>query len=210
MNKGGENREWGYASYDIDNPDKEGLTYTSYEKSGIVNQYHDNGDGGHSHYEWDDKKDHDLGKKSDYGREQSDNHENPTVEDVQKEDGSGCYLTTACLKHYQCNFNDKCEELETLRWFRDKYVSQDDILHYYNTAPQIVGILNSFTNNQKIYEYIYNRIINVCVIAIKNKKYAYAYKRYKNSMMVLESILINQNKKSIKINDLQSLILRMN
>lgn len=34
----------------------------------------------------------------------------------------GCYLTTACMRHYNKNFDDNCEELSTLRWFRDKVV----------------------------------------------------------------------------------------
>ena len=34
----------GYASYDINHPDDEGLIYTSYVNSGKVNQYHNNGD----------------------------------------------------------------------------------------------------------------------------------------------------------------------
>lgn len=27
-----------------------------------------------------------------------------------------CYLTSACMKHFQNNFNDNCEELTVLRW----------------------------------------------------------------------------------------------
>ena len=33
MSEGGKGREWGYASYDIDNPN-DGLNYTSYELKG--------------------------------------------------------------------------------------------------------------------------------------------------------------------------------
>lgn len=59
MSKGG-NRDWGYASSDADG----NLTYTSYEKSGGVNRYSDNGDGGHSHSHWDNKDDYNSGRDS--------------------------------------------------------------------------------------------------------------------------------------------------
>ena len=34
----------------------------------------------------------------------------------------GCYLTSACMKYFQENFNDNCYELTLLRWFRDNFV----------------------------------------------------------------------------------------
>ena len=40
MNKGGKNRDWGYASYDVDRYDDysdSNLGYTSYENNGKVN-----------------------------------------------------------------------------------------------------------------------------------------------------------------------------
>ena len=212
LNMSNENhgREWGYASYDVDNLDDEKLIYTSYEKNGEVKQYHDNGDGGHGHTEWNNKEDHDLGKDSDYTRDESDKSENPSVEDIQGPNGSGCYLTTACMEHYQYNFNDKCEELEILRWFRDNFVSNEDIIHYYETAPRIVAILNSLQNSQKIYEYIYSRIINACVIAIKDGKYDFAYKRYSNSILALEEKFLNKKESSLSQNQIKSMVLRKN
>ena len=42
-----------------------------------------------------------------------------------------CYLTTACMKYFQENFDDNCYELTVLRWFRDNFVSKEDIEHYY-------------------------------------------------------------------------------
>ena len=49
-----------------------------------------------------------------------------------------CYLTTACMMHYLDNFDDNCYELRVLRWFRDNYVSKEDIETYYKVAPIIV------------------------------------------------------------------------
>ena len=37
----------------------------------------------------------------------------------EKSSGSGCYLTTACMQHMKEKFDDNCNELMTLRWFRD-------------------------------------------------------------------------------------------
>lgn len=63
--------------------------------------------------------------------------ENGTQE---KSSGSGCYLTTACMIHMQENFDDNCNELMTLRWFRDNFVSKEDIIHYYEFMSVYKGI----------------------------------------------------------------------
>ena len=97
-----------------------------------------------------------------------------------------CYLTTACMKHMQEEFDDNCEELTILRWFRDKFVSEEDIKHYYKTAPIIVDAIDKLEDNKKIYEYIYENVVDACVKAIKNKDYDFAYNRYKSSILTLE------------------------
>lgn len=97
-----------------------------------------------------------------------------------------CYLTTACMKHMQQNFDDNCVELKTLRWFRDNFVTEDDINHYYDIAPTIVSRINSISDSNKIYSWIYENVIKACVIAIQQENYEFAYNRYKNSVLVLE------------------------
>ena len=58
--------------------------------------------------------------------------------------GSGsCYLTSACMKYFQEKFDDNCYELTVLRWFRDNFVSKEDIKHYYEVAPIIVENINN-------------------------------------------------------------------
>ena len=99
---------------------------------------------------------------------------------------TSCYLTSACMKHFMHKFDDNCEELTILRWFRDNFVSQDDIKHYYVTAPIIVEAINNVENNDTIYNYIYENIVSVCVNAIKKGDYDFAYNRYKNSVLTLE------------------------
>ena len=98
----------------------------------------------------------------------------------------GCYLTTACMRFLNENFDDKCYELEVLRWFRDNFVSKEDVDHYYKTAPIIVEAINNSENPNAAYEYIYNNIVAYCVERIKNGNYEAAYNRYKNSVLALE------------------------
>ena len=97
-----------------------------------------------------------------------------------------CYLTTACMMKKMDSFDDNCEELTILRWFRDAFVSKEDVEHYYKTAPIVVDSINKKENNKKIYDYIYDNVVNVCVNAIKKGDYDFAYNRYKSSILALE------------------------
>lgn len=97
-----------------------------------------------------------------------------------------CYLTTACMKHLQKDFDDNCEELTILRWFRDNFVSNDDVAHYYAVAPVIVEAINSLEDNELIYNCIYQNVVDTCVKAIKNGNYEFAYNKYKSSVLKLE------------------------
>ncbi len=185
--KGGNNRDWGYASYDVDRYEDyndSNLQYTSYEKRGSVNRYVNNGDGGHSHARWENNDDYNKGKDPDYSRNKSNSSSNPTIGEVQ--DNGGCYLTSACMIHMQENFDDNCEELTILRWFRNNFVSDEDIEHYYKIAPIIVEAINELEDSFSIYKYIYDNVVNPCVQAIKNEDYQFAYDRYKNSKLILE------------------------
>ena len=99
---------------------------------------------------------------------------------------TSCYLTTACMRHKMEKFDDNCEELMILRWFRDKFVSKEDIEHYYKTAPTIVDVINESENNNEIFNFIYENVVSACVNAIKSGNYEFAYNRYKNSVLALE------------------------
>lgn len=99
---------------------------------------------------------------------------------------TSCFLTTACMRHFASNFDDNCEELTILRKFRDKFVSREDIAHYYETAPIIVDAIDKIQDNDSIYNYIYENIVNACVTAIKKGDYDFAYNRYKNIVLILE------------------------
>lgn len=182
MGKGGKNRDWGYASYTPEGR----LIYTSYEKDGSVNRYTDNGDGGHSHEYWKDKDDYNMGDDPDQSRYESNDSVNPDIGEVQE--NGGCYLTTACIQHMKNEFDDNCIELKILRWFRDNFVSDSDVYHYYMTAPAIVSAIDLSNEKDLIYSYIYKNIVKYCVDAIMNKKYELAYERYKNTILFLEEM----------------------
>jgi hypothetical protein len=175
---------WGYASHNVDDDNDEKLTYTRYEESGKVNRYTDNGDGGHSHESWKDKDDYNKGNDADYSRQESNDSKNPSTGDIQKD--TGCYLTTACINHFQENFDDNCYELKVLRWFRDNFVSKSDIRHYYEVAPTIVEAIEESPNKKNIYAYIYKNIIEFCIESIKKENFDVAYDRYKNSVLTFE------------------------
>lgn len=103
--------------------------------------------------------------------------------------GSGCYLTTACLKHFADQFCDDCYELTTLRWFRDNFVNSSDISMYYKIAPLVVEKINLLPNEEQnaVYNDIYHNVISACVHFIEENKYDLAYKRYKESVMDLKA-----------------------
>ena len=64
---------------------------------------------------------------------------------------------------FQDEFDDNCYELTVLRWFRDNFVSKEDIELYYNVAPTIVKNIDALDNNEQIYNYIYSHIVEPCV-----------------------------------------------
>lgn len=209
MSKGGNNRDWGYASYDVDKYDDDSdsnLQYTSYEKDGSVNKYVDNGDGGHGHYHYNSSDDYNKGGEPDYAREESNNSPNPSTGEIQEK--GGCYLTSACMQHFQENFDDDCYELRVLRWFRDNFVSQEDIKHYYVVAPYIVEAIDSEEHSDIIYDYIYDTIVDYCVEQIVDGNYEEAYKRYKNSILALEEQFAKEKLTERLITDLKTKVIK--
>ena len=102
-----------------------------------------------------------------------------------------CFLTTACMRYMQENFDDNCYELIVLRWFRDNFVSTDDKKHYYDVAPKIVEAIGKEIDSNLIYNYIYDNVVDYCVTQIENGNYNEAYKRYKDSIQLLEKYYIS-------------------
>ena len=119
-----------------------------------------------------------------------------------------CYLTSACMRQYQELFNDNCYELTVLRWFRDNFVPKEDVEHYIETAPVIVAAIDSERNNDSIYNYIYENVVEACVEAIRKGDYNFAYSRYRNSILSLEETFARKELQTRIVKSLQKGMLK--
>lgn len=105
--------------------------------------------------------------------------------------GSSCFLSSACIK--SMGLPDDCEELETLRHFRDDRKDRDPVFRdlvdeYYRIAPRIVESINHRENAQEIYSNIYNELVVPCVNLIKQGKEEEAIDLYMNKVRSLEAL----------------------
>ena len=95
----------------------------------------------------------------------------------------GCYLTSACVAAR--GLPDHCEELQTLRSFRDGYLSQQpegpaEIEQYYATAPNIVEAINQLPDAMEIWNRIYEELVEPCVQMIHANQNTQAHQLYKS------------------------------
>lgn len=109
-------------------------------------------------------------------------------EELKKDEG-GCFLTTACVSYL--GLDDNCDELQTLRIFRDNYVrslenGSEMIDEYYRIAPQIVTRIEASEQREVILSWIYTQI-EVAIWQIKCGKYAEALATYRNMFLSLQS-----------------------
>mgnify|MGYP006253692807 FL=1 len=126
-----------------------------------------------------------------------------------KKNKKGCFISTSTFE--SIGYNDNCVELETLRWFRDIWMSQNIpfneylIQKYYEISPLILEEINKSSDSKDIYFDIYNQYVKSSVEAIQKKKYLEAFKIYSNGLGNLsnkflkkEQIEIDQTKFLIK------------
>lgn len=102
---------------------------------------------------------------------------------------AGCFLTTACVAAR--NLPDDCEELNTLRAFRDGYLMSrasgpEEIREYYEIAPQIVSRINLLPTASQIWQDLYEQVISPAVGLIKQGKLDLAYSLYKQCVLELK------------------------
>lgn len=107
----------------------------------------------------------------------------------------GCFLTSACVEAK--GFPDDCDELQTLRHFRDEYMAKlpngsQEVAEYYQIAPQIVDAINTLPNHKEIWEAIYSKLVIPCVRLIKAGDYQSAYCAYKRAVMELRKKYIKE------------------
>ena len=84
--------------------------------------------------------------------------------------GDGCYITTAICEEF--GKADDCYELTVFRKFRDNWLKQQPdgemlITKYYNTAPQIVNLINKQPNRKAIYQFINENYLSKCLLYIE-------------------------------------------
>lgn len=84
-----------------------------------------------------------------------------------------CYISTACV--VAKGLPDDCDELQTLRAFRDKMVKEDEAIaeivkEYYKNAPAIVEKINQEKNSEEIYNFLYDNLVLACVTKLKENK----------------------------------------
>ncbi|MEM9903573.1 MAG: DUF4157 domain-containing protein [Cyanobacteria bacterium P01_D01_bin.44] len=109
-----------------------------------------------------------------------------------------CYITTACMR--SMNKPDDCDELQTLRRFRDEYIRKqpkgDEMINaYYEHAPRIVARINSSDDEEEIYLRLYGYITD-CVVAIKNGDYEQALRMYQEMVVTLNKQYIEEDELS--------------
>ena len=102
--------------------------------------------------------------------------------------GGGCFLTSACVEYL--GKPDDCEELTVLRSFRDNYMKKTEegaalVKEYYAVAPVIVEKINSSQDKGSYYSYI-DKIINECVVLIKEGNNSVALEKYKQMVLYLK------------------------
>ena len=97
--------------------------------------------------------------------------------------GGGCFITTACMKIMQSNFDDKCHELEALRDLRDNYIRHlpagaEIIEAYYLFAPEIVKAIEAREDSFELWTGLYETFIVPCVDFVDAGQYKKAYLTY--------------------------------
>jgi Domain of unknown function (DUF4157) len=109
---------------------------------------------------------------------------------------SGCFLTTACVEYM--GLSDDCEELTTLRKFRDTYLlsksnGKELIKLYYEHSPKIVIAIHEQDNEEEILKDLY-KIIRQCVDSIQKGDNEWAYQTYCRMVMQLKAKFIPEVK----------------
>ena len=89
-------------------------------------------------------------------------------------------------------FPDDCDDLQTLRVFRDRRKVEDSdfallVEEYYRIAPPIVEWLNSKSNSKEEYLKLYHELVLPCVELIKQNKEDEAISLYTSQVRALQA-----------------------
>lgn len=121
-----------------------------------------------------------LGETVRFTQKPFENNSTSTKQQTDRKKGL-CFLTTVACQYY--GLPDDCYELETLRLFRDQWLSQQSdgsalIARYYEIAPSIVNAIKSKKEYGNICEMIMHDYILPCVKFIESNKMQECKKHY--------------------------------
>ena len=117
-------------------------------------------------------------------------------EEVQFINDETCFLTTACIRAK--DLPDDCDELQTLRYFRDGWLkkqAEGPVLteEYDIIAPKIVQAINRSEDASAVWTRLYDELVLPCVWLIKVGKMEDALYLYKTWTTKLKEQYIPQN-----------------
>lgn len=119
----------------------------------------------------------DKSKSKGYGRSKS----QAKKDAFKKGSSGGCFLTSACVR--AMGLGDQCEELETLRAFRDGYLmnlpeGKGLVAAYYEMAPEIVRRMDASRGSDQAYLELYESLVVPSVRLVKEGKPDQALQHY--------------------------------
>lgn len=102
---------------------------------------------------------------------------------------SSCYLTTACV--VAADLPDNCYELETLRSFRDGWLTSQPfgsqaIKEYYSFAPKVVEAIDKSADRACVYKNMFKDLVQKSIAKIEQKDYQGAYETYRDYALELK------------------------
>lgn len=104
--------------------------------------------------------------------------------------GGGCFISTACL--HAVGLPDDCDELETLRLFRDGYLltlpdGKRDVEEYYSVAPTILGNMATSPSYHAELRELYQTLVLPSVTLIRNGEEKAAHELFRDFINQLKS-----------------------
>ena len=106
---------------------------------------------------------------------------------------SNCFITTAVCG--SLNKPDDCDELMTMRWYRDKLKAEDPVMaelikEYYRVAPLVVKKIDETSEAPMVYRQLWDNSVSKIYQDIKAKEYYQAKLQY---MSMLEELCMRYN-----------------
>lgn len=107
----------------------------------------------------------------------------------------GCYITTAICE--ASGKADDCYELTILRKFRDEWLAKQPdgmylINEYYETAPQIVSVINSLKNKERIYDFLGKNFLSKCIRYVEDNQMNDCKKCYMDMVLYCSKFLVDK------------------